>query len=138
LKKNHKGFTLIELIIVLSIFSVLITMAMPQYLKLVFRAQEKKALFNLESIYNGQKMFWFETASEDPDNGNHYVHPGNEDLLESYIDYTQSDKHWDYYLVNTADNDILFVAEAAHKNSNGALDGKTISIDQDHVITKSY
>ncbi len=48
MKKNNKGFSLVELIIVVAIMAVLIGLLAPQFIKHVERSREAKDLQNIE------------------------------------------------------------------------------------------
>ena len=49
-KSNNKGFSLVELIVVVAIMAVLVGVLAPAYLKYVENSREKKDLNNLEEI----------------------------------------------------------------------------------------
>ena len=49
-RKNNKGFSLVELIVVVAIMAVLVGVLAPAYLKYVEQSREKKDLNNLEEV----------------------------------------------------------------------------------------
>ena len=49
-RKNNKGFSLVELIVVVAIMAVLVGVLAPAYLKYVESSREKKDLNNLEEV----------------------------------------------------------------------------------------
>ena len=49
-KKNNKGFSLVELIVVVAIMAVLVGVLAPAYLKYVESSREKKDVNNLEEV----------------------------------------------------------------------------------------
>lgn len=57
MKKNQKGFTLIELMIVVAIIGILATMGVPQFQKFQARARQAEARTSLSGIYQAMKAF---------------------------------------------------------------------------------
>ena len=58
--KNQKGFTLLELLIVVIIIGILASIAMPQYMKTIERAKTAEALTNLATLRGAMERYWYE------------------------------------------------------------------------------
>lgn len=58
--KTTKGFTLIELMIVVAIIGALAIIAVPSYSRYVAKAKRAEAYMHLSSIYAAQKSYWAE------------------------------------------------------------------------------
>lgn len=58
--KTSKGFTLIELMIVVAIIGLLSMIAIPNFTRYVAKAKRAEAYMNLNSIYAAQKAYWAE------------------------------------------------------------------------------
>jgi general secretion pathway protein G len=55
--KNERGFTLIELVVVLSILCMLTTFAIPHYTEYIERSKEKKCMVDTSVIENAVNMY---------------------------------------------------------------------------------
>lgn len=58
--KSKKGFTLIELMIVVAIVSFLSMISVPSFLRFLSKAKRSEAYMHLGSIYIAQKAYWAE------------------------------------------------------------------------------
>ena len=57
-----KGFTLIELMIVVAIIAFLSMVAVPSFMRFLAKSKRAEAYVNLHSIYAAQKAFWAENG----------------------------------------------------------------------------
>ena len=56
---SRKGFTLIEIIVVMVIIGILAAVAIPNYTNMIQQGAVKASQYNLETIYNAQKIYYF-------------------------------------------------------------------------------
>lgn len=59
----NKGFTLIELMIVIAIVAFLSMVSVPTFTKFLAKAKRTEAYMNLNSLYAAQKSYWAEHGS---------------------------------------------------------------------------
>lgn len=59
-KNSQRGFSLVELMVVVAIIGVLSTMAIPNIQKYIAKARQSEAKTNLSSLYTGEKAFFAE------------------------------------------------------------------------------
>jgi len=123
----RKGFTLLELLIVVIVIAILATFAVPQYLTAVERTKASKAKHALSLIAQAQKMY---RANEDT-----YVavaDGGFEAGLGDYVELVDvdNDTDWDYEVAGVAAD--AFTATATRSAGPNADD--TITLDQDNVF----
>jgi type IV pilus assembly protein PilA len=55
-----KGFTLIELMIVIAIIALLAALSIPTFSKIMAKTKRTEAYINLHAIYTAQKAYWAE------------------------------------------------------------------------------
>jgi len=60
MRNIRKGFTLIELMIVVAIIAFLSVVAVPNFFKFLAKAKRSEAYMNLGSIYTAEKTYWAE------------------------------------------------------------------------------
>jgi len=56
--KTRRGFTLIELMIVVAILGILASIAIPAFIKYVRRAKTTEALMNLRKLFDGSVQYY--------------------------------------------------------------------------------
>jgi type IV pilus assembly protein PilE len=116
---RKRGFTLLELLVVIIIIGILATLAMPQYLKSTERAKGAKARNALGLISRAEKMY---RAEKDK-----YTTTLTD--LYSYMELSDvaADKDWCYTVSGASATGFLATAARA---SGGSLGGATITLDQ--------
>ncbi len=58
--RNNKGFSLIELMVVVAIIGVLAAIAVPNYQKFTAKAKQSEAKSNLSALYSAERAFFAE------------------------------------------------------------------------------
>lgn len=120
--RKRKGFTLLELLIVVVIIGVLATFAIPQFLKATERARYGKAQNTLSLISQGVKMYYADTGD----------FTNNIQELDAYVEiYNQqnADKDWTYSVNGSAA--ASYTVEATR--SGGSYNGDNVTLSQDNV-----
>jgi type IV pilus assembly protein PilA len=69
MKRIAKGFTLIELMIVVAIIGILAAIAIPNFIKFQARSKQSEAKANLKAIYTAEKAYFQEKDTYSPEVG---------------------------------------------------------------------
>lgn len=97
--RNNKGFSLVELIIVIAIMAVLLVVCVPTYIKHVHKARVAKDWANLKSYYTEIQIDYTSTGIYNPNvpdihtDGNYYRREIN------YLDGSKAELKAGYYLI---------------------------------------
>ena len=97
--KNSKGFTLIEMLVVVLIIGILAGIALPQYQKSVEKAKVAQALITLKYMRErGQEFMIIHALSEDyPQDFDNFLPLHNEEIgTELPSDWACNDSYYDY------------------------------------------
>jgi len=84
--KNCKGFTLLELLVVVLIIGILASIALPQYNKAVEKARVTEALLNIKAIEESAQRYIL---------ANGYPQAGTNVTGEDFLDIELSGGEWD-------------------------------------------
>ncbi len=122
---KKKGFTLVELLMVVIIIGILVTLAVPNYYRSIERAKAGKAKAAMDAIRKGELQYraFNDTYSDDLADLEAYDLP--KDLWDN-----ASDGDWTYTITTfTASELVIDSAREAGPNS-----GATLTMDQDGQI----
>lgn len=121
-----KGFTLIELIVVVIVIGILATLAVPQYLKATERAKGGKAKNAIALIAQGEKLYraekdtYIAVASDAADS-----------VLGDYVELSDVDADTDWNYAVAAVSASTFTVTATR--TAGANSGETLTLTEDGV-----
>ena len=83
---NRKGFTLLELLIVILIIGIIATFAMPQYRKIIERSRAAEVMRVIETAKTGQLLYYLQ----------HGIFAGNWNDLKVEMDLNSG--YWSYIM----------------------------------------
>ena len=116
-----KGFTLIEVLIVVIILGILATIAVPQFTRVVERARRGEALTIMAGVQTGQRLYSLENDS----------FTTNLNLLDAVI---ANNKYWNYSMLSASGSN--FVIRATRSGSD--WNSQTVLLNQDGLWSGTY
>ncbi|MGB8657592.1 MAG: prepilin-type N-terminal cleavage/methylation domain-containing protein [Candidatus Zixiibacteriota bacterium] len=131
---NHKAFTLIELMIVVTIISILAAMAIPRFMRVSVKAKQSEAKLNLKQIYTMENAYKQEKETYWPGDGTTVVAQPGGSFPPLCVEITFP-AYYSYSIVGTTNT---FLATAGTKSSSGLDDDPTLdvwTIDQNGMLT---
>ena len=113
---SQKGFTLVEALITCIIIAILVTIAMPIYMKAFEQAQGAKAMENLRLIQAAQALYRTDSAT----------YTSSTASLQSFTNFTINDGNWSYAIPTSGVSGFT----ATGTRLSGQYTGRWISIDE--------
>ena len=127
---RKKGFTLLELLIVVVIIGILATFAVPQFLKATERAKLGKGQNTLSLISQGLKMYY-------GDKGKFTAAIGD---LDDYVEIDSqqaADNDWNYSISLGASGTGAFDVKAVREGT-GTYAGNNVTLDETNAWTGNH
>jgi prepilin-type N-terminal cleavage/methylation domain-containing protein len=121
---EQRGFTLIELMIVVVIISILAAMAIPRFMRASVKAKQSEAKLNLKQIYTMENAYRQEKDSYYPGDGSTVVaQPG-----ETFAPLCVEIMFPAYYSYSITGTTTTFSATAGSKSATGLDDDPTLDV----------
>jgi prepilin-type N-terminal cleavage/methylation domain-containing protein len=134
LRRRWKGFTLVELTIVIAIIAILAAVAIPRFMRSSTKTKQSEAQVILKQIYTMQRTYRQEKDTYYPSDGSTIVvQPGG--TITSLGVEVMLSAHYSYSVIATRTS---FVATAGSKSATGLDDDPTLdvwTIDQTGKLT---
>ncbi|HEX7401111.1 MAG TPA: type II secretion system protein [candidate division Zixibacteria bacterium] len=131
---REKGFSLVELTIVVAIIGVLAALAIPNFMSSSAKAKQNEAQLILKQIYEMQHTYRQEKDAYYPSDGSTIVVQPGETIGPLFVEVASSAR----YSYSITANQTSFTATAGTKSATGLDDDPTAdvwSIDQNGELT---
>ena len=133
-RRGEKGYTLIELFVVVVIIGVIATLAIPRFMQSTAKTKQSEAQLILKQVYEMQRAYRQETDTYYPSDGSTIVVQPGGDFGRLDVEVMASARY-SYSITATRTS---FVATAGSKGATGLDDDATLdvwTIDQTGTLT---
>ena len=124
LQKINKGFTLVEILVVVVIIGILAAIAIPTYFKLTENAYSKEAQIQMKDMTKSASNYYLKEGEMPPDCYETMVTTGDIEMQQAVIDSWDFECSWEYDGVQ-----ISGTITATSTDANDAGAGKSIEYD---------
>ena len=131
---DQRGFTLIELMIVVVIIAILAAMAIPRFMRASVRSKQSEAKLILKQIYTMQRVYRQEKDTYFPSDGSTVVAQPGVAIAPLYVEIMFPA----YYSYSVTGDASTFTATAGSKSATGLDEDPTLdvwTIDQNGNLT---
>ena len=145
MKRNEKGFTLIELMIVVAIIGILAAIAIPNFLKFQAKAKQSEAKTNLAAVHTAQVAYFgengsfgsfFSTVNWEPEGANKYQYEMDTDSIASTVDLSAVTDAWTGCADPASSNvDAVGFTAGAFGNVDADVGPDTWTLNDDRELT---
>jgi len=102
-RKKIKGFTLLEIVITIIVLTILASLGLVYYAKVINKSEDTEALVNLDAIKTAEEIEVTETGT--------YIDAHNEDVIEEKLGVAIDDKIFTYRVENATELNYTAIAE---------------------------
>lgn len=121
---KQKGFTLIELMIVVVIIAILAAMAIPRFMRASVRSKQTEARLILKQIYTMQRVYRQEKDTYYPGDGSTIVAQPGGVIAPLHVEIMPAV----YYSYSVTGNPAGFTATAGSRSATGLDDDVTLDV----------
>ncbi len=128
--KNNKGFTLIELMIVVAIIGILAAIAIPNFLSYQCKSKQSEAKTNLGAIANSEESYNADYSR--------YIDCANVAELKTNLNWeAKGNRKYDYSVLTGTPTDGFTASAIANAGAGASLKGDTWTMTNDKTLSNT-
>lgn len=125
---GKKGFTMLELLMVVIIIGILATLAVPQYMSFIEKARAAEAMSTIGAIRTAENLYKLENGT----------YAGSIDLLAIEAPTSGSATYWTYSVSGGSDTGFTVTARRTSKKAGSNVAGQTIILNWTDASGESW